>query len=652
MNDKVLGIMGKEKEDLPSKKGKYITNVYNKLIKEGNKGFVGYVMNIGFLDGTIITNDYYKIINGGVPQNSFLLLVNEGITDKELLTEINYEIPPHIILVRVIEPASTPVSSDTSKTYFELHKAQMPTLDIFTKSDLQWSAMKVSVLGTFFDNLEDGSIDYGGDLQSFWSPHHYKVYIPEPKVLEQLVNAFVVKSPSRIGQVRLTETLLSKDAKDVVVNISADDFIGARTALFGKTRMGKSNTVKKMISAIMDVTNNVSMVIFDLNGEYANTNEQDDKSIYDLYKDRCERFTLRDNAPKDFHVLKANFFEDLKFGHEIIKNMHAQLSGGGGDYIKAFLDWEVLEADDLEDLKKNDRSAYTRYMRCVSIYKCLLHEVKFKSSKGVNVKLELKKGLRDIADQAIDDYDASDEYVDVSMGAAVYSAVWDHYIENKTDKMYKSSSGKSYFDETTTSIMTLLTNKKDNGASVSGKRILIPFRAYHDPRAGGAIEGVLDAIDKSKCAILDLSNAPEELYRFFSDYLSKQIFNSQMRKFTTNSLGTKYVQFFFEEAHNLFPSNDKDLKNIYNRLAKEGAKLNIGIAYSTQSISSLSPDLLKNTENFFIAHLNDDREIKELTRFHEFRDVGYDVQRTKTRGFVRMITRSHKFAIPVQIDKF
>ena len=39
-------------------------------------------------------------------------------------------------------------------------------------------------------------------------------------------------------------------------------------------------------------------------------------------------------------------------------------------------------------------------------------------------------------------------------------------------------------------------------------------------------------------------------------------------------------------------------------------------------------------------------------QIHEFRDVGYDVQRTKTRGFVRMITRSHKFAIPVQIDKF
>ena len=87
-------------------------------------------------------------------------------------------------------------------------------------------------------------------------------------------------------------------------------------------------------------------------------------------------------------------------------------------------------------------------------------------------------------------------------------------------------------------------------------------------------------------------------------------------------------------------------------LKEIAARLNIGLVYSTQSIESLSPDLLKNTENFFIAHLNDDREIRALTRFHEFRDVGADVQRTKARGFVRMITRSHRFALPVQVRKF
>ena len=36
----------------------------------------------------------------------------------------------------------------------------------------------------------------------------------------------------------------------------------------------------------------------------------------------------------------------------------------------------------------------------------------------------------------------------------------------------------------------------------------------------------------------------------------------------------------------------------------------------------------------------------------EFRDVGADVQRTKAQGYVRMITLSHRYALPVQIEKF
>jgi DNA helicase HerA-like ATPase len=110
--------------------------------------------------------------------------------------------------------------------------------------------------------------------------------------------------------------------------------------------------------------------------------------------------------------------------------------------------------------------------------------------------------------------------------------------------------------------------------------------------------------------------------------------------------------FYFEEAHRLFERDDSNLRSIYNKLAKEGAKYRIGLVYGTQSMTTLSPDLLKNTENFFIAHLNDDREVKELVRHYEFRDVGPDVQRTRAQGYVRMITLSHRYALPVQIAKF
>ena len=76
------------------------------------------------------------------------------------------------------------------------------------------------------------------------------------------------------------------------------------------------------------------------------------------------------------------------------------------------------------------------------------------------------------------------------------------------------------------------------------------------------------------------------------------------------------------------------------------------MAYSTQSMTTISPDLIKNTDNFLIAHLDDDREAREVARKYAFRDLSDDVQRIQSKGYVWMITRSHRFALPAQIRLF
>src|SRR5262249_20065510 len=145
-------------------------------------------------------------------------------------------------------------------------------------------------------------------------------------------------------------------------------------------------------------------------------------------------------------------------------------------------------------------------------------------------------------------------------------------------------------------------------ASVSGTQYLIPFTKYHDPAGGNVIKSIVDSVDEGKTVLINLANADEVVARYYSELIAKAVFRSQMVKFTAGTFANHSVLFYFEEAHNLFSKEDKDLRSIYNRLAKEGAKNRIGMVYATQSMTTLNPDLLKNTENFFVAHLNDDRE--------------------------------------------
>lgn len=155
--------------------------------------------------------------------------------------------------------------------------------------------------------------------------------------------------------------------------------------------------------------------------------------------------------------------------------------------------------------------------------------------------------------------------------------------------------------------------------------------------------------------IIDLSQGDPVIQQTFADKICLSIFRNAMNNFVNNH-PNNFIQFYFEEAHNLFPKkDDKDLSGIYNRIAKEGAKLNIGLIYATQEVSSISSNILKNTQNWFIAHLNNDDELKEIKKFYDFAGFCDSLIRYSSgsdKGFIRMKTYSNAFIVPVQIDRF
>ncbi len=119
-------------------------NAFEKSKQYDQMRFVGYVLEIGYDEITIITSDPFKIAVGGVPRNSLLIMCPATFENETV------SIPPHFTLLRVLDSASTPLSGEVQQTYFELQKKSMPELDVFTQSELQWGALKTSVLGMFY----------------------------------------------------------------------------------------------------------------------------------------------------------------------------------------------------------------------------------------------------------------------------------------------------------------------------------------------------------------------------------------------------------------------------------------------------------------------------------------------------------------------
>src|SRR5690606_3558449 len=148
------------------------------------------------------------------------------------------------------------------------------------------------------------------------SAHRYKVYAPDEPLLRLIVNGMVKDEDQfEIGLLRTMECGLFSDGgmTNIPVNISMKDFKGTRTAMFGKTRLGKSNAVKLIAQGMFDSTksdNSIGQLIFDINGEYANDNPQDgNKSIRSANAHRCEVYALTARTGTPSKPLRLNFYE-------------------------------------------------------------------------------------------------------------------------------------------------------------------------------------------------------------------------------------------------------------------------------------------------------------------------------------------------------
>lgn len=640
------------------------------LMKEEAR-FVGSAFALTYDKLSLLTNDADKRKVNGIPHSSFLLAFysNNATNDNK-----------EALLLRVLSPIKIPTDNEMVSTMIEYYKEGIDTadqsseLDDFTRFDMSFAGLECRILGTFYRDGKTGNLRFGSDVENFYSPNNYKVYKPTSEVLNKIVNFYdgAEGDTIRIGKVRFSSSMRYQSEEDgVEVRIDPLDLIGKRTALFGMTRTGKSNTVKKIIEETVSVNrkieqsnehivNNlgnkkVGQIIFDINGEYANKNHQDDASIFEKFSDDVVRYSVV--RKEGFKVMKINFYRDVLTGFEYVKAHFENLSNN--DYMGSFLEIQLCNDEQLELLEKEDSSSYTRISRVVAAYKCVLHKAGFEQ-KDLTIRFPGRQELNELSGKMINPTGG----VSLDDACLWFAGIWENYTDSKNEffQNYKKNKGKEWADEDLKSVLKVLfrsgEGKKIGSSTISGFKKLEPIRSFHTSTVHTSYENeVLGELRDGKIVIIDLSQGDPMIQKINSERLSKRIFSDSMKMFTNNeSERHNFIQFYFEEAHNLFPKQtETDLTNIYNRLAKEGAKLRLGITYATQEVSSISKNILKNTQNWFISHLNNSDETKELRKYYDFCDFTDALVRysdNSDKGFARIKTFSSSFVVSTQIDKF
>lgn len=380
--------------------------------------YIGDLIMLDYGHADILVHDTQRNRANGIPHGCLLLatrITPEDLSEKKLPND------PSLLLIRVSESVrlrsdtdletarldAVKRANDTDQTYDESGHT-----DQFTLNMLRYSGIRCRILGTF-RACQSGSnnewvIHFGSDISNFNAGQGMKIYKPSGPSLERIVNRRRVErgssSARRIGRLRYSAAIMEADAPEAVqVSIQASDFIAQRTALFGMTRTGKSNTTKTIAKALFELRSEdggvkVGQLIFDPNGEYANDNPQDQGCLRNLqyereeYKDHVQTYGSHKHPhDPERNITKFNFYGNQEplsppaDGQDLEQRLHSLYQG------KQIIDDALAEetagyVTDFRNARLDDirgavggraHAEYTRFRRRLFVYRCTLVKAGF-----------------------------------------------------------------------------------------------------------------------------------------------------------------------------------------------------------------------------------------------------------------------------------
>ncbi len=661
---------------------------------------VGDLISMDYDTAEVLIHDRLRQDVGGVPHGCLLLATRIRPEDKALDPR---EPQTSLILLRTLK--ASPLPNDVEMKHARLAAGQRAAqtadnwdegnrTDQFTLDQMRYAGAHCRILGTFRMNLdaetETWRLEYGGDIDNFYAGQGMKVYKPAGRALKRIVNYTRrdggIAEPVEIGKLRYAASIRDpKIAEAVPMCMTAEDILAQRTALFGMTRTGKSNTTKTIAAAVFKLRiprngQRVGQLIFDPNGEYANENPQDQGCLRNIVntgtdlKGDVVTYGLQPH-PNDPErkITKFNFFGDtmpqskkaskqelddallsLYQGKQIIDDALQEETGG---YIKSFTSVDITAPPDADDPGVN-----TRYRRALFTYKSALAAAGFQlPDQSVRIKDLFNQKLRDLMLEEANMRTYAEHMKDND------SMSWDmaknfcrqlsEWVGSKPFKNFDQgyAPDRNWSDDRFLGLLRIFENTR-------GLAIIQQARQWHGLNATtDYVDDVIEHIRSGRLVIFDQALGNPDMNEKAASRIMRGIFNAQQQAFISPERDEESDQIkkppaviiYVEEAHTLLPKgSETDTRNIWARVAKEGAKFNIGLVYSTQEPSTIQTNILKNTENWFIAHLNNTDETRELNKYNDFADFTNSIVKVNEAGFLRVRTLSSPYTLPVQIAKF
>ncbi len=649
--------------------------------------YVGEVFSLGYETALVQIHDSHRQEVGGIPGLSFLIATR--IIPGESFDYSKED--SSVLLLRVMDAAPLPNDDEATRVRVQAarqvagpaegHWDNSNVMDHHTAGLLGFAGVRCRVVGTFYlrpSEAKEGTrlqLRFGADLSNYYPNRGLKVYKPKDEALRRIVNYRENGGTGvGIGEVRYASTNRAfQGIRDVRVTIVPEDLLGQKSALFGMTRTGKSNTTKIIAKAVFDLRygsapRRVGQIIFDPNGEYANANAQDAggeapnalKNVWRAHRDGKKGDVMTygimkhlNDKGRNLMLLNFHVEDNLSIGKEIIDNV---LPARDSKYIQNFqhVTFEVPPA--------GDYSAKTRFDRRVLAYRTLINKAGLTAPSSIvpSTKGLFNKKLIEALEEAGKD---DPEYTTAAKTFSNPNPSWDRlyiafgtlhkftgtkeYKAFENDYINASSSGEAWADGDLRAILEMIW--RPNGAQLVGQA-----SPQHTPSTStDYADDIYRALVDGKLIIVDQSSGDEAVNDASARRIVQRIFDGNKEVFRQGGEEIPDIIIYAEEAHNLLPSDrETDYRDIWVRIAKEGAKYNLGLVYVTQEVSSIQKNILKNTANWFIGHLNNTDETRELRKFYDFADFEGSILRAQDKGFLRVKTISNPFVVPVQVREF